>query len=181
MIDPGDRWAKALDAVGLADAEFLRASQFDSARRAYRVGQQVAKVVLLPDETTSAQRANDPKGEFAVLQHCAGIDGIPKPVAVHAEPDVSALVVTYVAGAPADEVSLSFRKWLVVSFRLSALLVRLAARGVSHNDVTPRNILVTSSLRVSLIDFDQARVGSRARAFADNFVGVRSGKFAQYR
>ena len=180
VIDPGDRWAKALNALGLADAEFLRASQFDSARRAYRVGQQVAKVVLLPDETTSGQRVNDPQGEFAVLKHCGGISGIPGAVAVRSVPDVSALVVTYVPGTPADEVSLPLRKWLVVSFRLSALLARLAARGVSHNDVTPRNILVTPALEVSLVDFDQARVGSRARAFANNFVGIRSGKFAQY-
>jgi SAM-dependent methyltransferase len=68
--------------------------------------------------------------------------------------------------------------WLGLARLLPALLllvVRLARRGVSHDDLRPENILIDRAGRLHLIDFDQASSGSFARCLGRSLLGLALG------
>ena len=54
-------------------------------------------------------------------------------------------------------------------------MVRLARRGVSHDDLRPENILVDPAGRLRLIDFDQASAGPFAVCLGRSLLGLRLG------
>ena len=76
-------------------------------------------------------------------------------------------------GRPLSQLDLGWGRLLWLTLRLALLVVRLAWRGVSHDDLRPENILVDPAGRLQLIDFDQASSGPPLVCLARSLLGLR--------
>jgi len=166
---------ECLSVLDIGSAAFLHQSNVDPFRQVYFHNGYIYKLVLLQYETSGSLRAQDFAGEFSILQHCLGIPGVPSPVALYQNDQFKSLVMECVPGEPLAEINFSWLRLFLILTKLGIILIRLSWRGVSHNDVLPKNVLVTSDGSVSLIDFDQA---SRTNFFASlvrHFTGIKVG------
>lgn len=121
-------------------------------------------------------RRQDLAGEAAQLRRAAGIRGIPRVIAFGEVGDFAVLETERVEGLPFGMRTQTSVQYALTLMRLSWTLVRLAFRGLSHNDLTPGNILVDAHGRPSLIDFDQTASAPRSVALRSMFLGGRRGE-----
>ncbi len=69
------------------------------------------------------------------------------------------LVMERMPGTPLSQVDMRLRHVMHVMMYLGVIIIRLAWRGISHNDLRPDNVMVSRNGCVSLVDFDQAGRG----------------------
>lgn len=166
-------WPRVIAKEGLDSAELLSSSYFDLARRVYAADQRVYKITLREYEATSRFRALDLEGEFAVLQRCAGIPGVPTAIDYHHDTDVELLVIERMDGERLEHLSVG--SFLLVLCKLGVLSFRLSFRGVSHNDIKSENVLLANDGSVSIIDFDQATLTGFVASISRSILGIRIG------
>jgi len=168
---PGDPWGVVLASLGLEAAEPLGGSVHSPARRTYRAGDRCVKVrLLVPDRSP---RRQDLRGEWEILHLAAGIPHVPGALDYARRDGFEALTVAAADGQPFGLRRQSWGEYALTVARLSWTLLRLAARGIAHGDVTPGNVLVDAAGVPALIDFDQAQVTSRLRALRQTLLGRR--------
>lgn len=126
-------------------------------------------------ERESLPRRRDLRGELEALRRCEGIPGIPRALSFTDRGLVRVLTLERLRGVPLSQAEIGGLALLRVLCRLCCVVWRMAARGVSHNDLRPENILVSPAGEVSLIDFDQASTGGFARCLARGLLGLASG------
>lgn len=163
-------WSDALRRLGLTDAHLVSISQFDPYRRVYFRNECVYKIALDTTATDTPVRQQTLAGEAAILKRCKRINGVPEIVSYFRRGNTDVLVARWIEGKPLDTVLLGVTGTLAVLLQLGYLLLQLSFIGISHNDVLPKNILVSGS-KIYLIDFDQARHVSIPRALFGNFIG----------
>jgi len=166
-------WPTVITKIGLDSAELLSSSYADLARRVYVIDECVYKITLLEHETTSRLRIQDLQGEYNILRDCEGIPGVPSAIKWQHNSDFEMLIIERMDGETVG--SLGIIKLLLVLCKLSVIIVRLASRGVSHNDLTCGNILLTNKGRVSLVDFDQASRTGFVAGIIRSFLGIEIG------
>ncbi len=120
-------------------------------------------------------RRQDLPGEAGVLQRSLGIPGIPQVVDWQQTPTLQVLVTRRLGGRPLSQLDLGWGRLLWLTLRLALLVVRLARRGVSHDDLRPENVLIDPAGGLHLIDFDQASCGRPMVCLARSLLGLRLG------
>lgn len=154
----------------------IHESKFDLSRKTYLLDDIVIKSRKIDEDQSGHLRTNDLEKEYNILKKCSGINGIPQALYYSRNNDYENLLLTLVSGVPLEYLKLNLFQFISVLWKLFNLLFKLSAGRISHNDLVPLNILVTENLKVSLVDFDQAVVTSRLKAFAGNYIGVKTGK-----
>ena len=151
-------------------------SPLDAARR-YGVAGDLFYKIALPERGAAAPaRRQDLFGEAAMLRRCRGIPGVPEIVGWRAVGEVRMLITRRLEARPLSRLEVGWGRLLGLQLQLAILVVRLAWRGVSHDDLRPENILVDGAGRVHLVDFDQASSGSFARCLARSMLGLGIGR-----
>jgi serine/threonine protein kinase len=178
MDGTGSVWDEFLTAFNIESATLLRQSTDDPFRRVYlvRCYSCVYKIVALRYETSSHLREQYLAGEFSILEHCAGIPGVPSAIAHYKRGEFEVLVMDRLPGEPLADLHPSWLQLFIILTKLAVILVRLSWRGVSHNDILPTNVLVTSKAAVSLVDFDQASRNKFWVALVKQFTGINIGE-----
>ena len=116
----------------------------------------------VPHPALKGERQQDARGEFAMLQRCRGIAGVPAALELIEDAGREILVVQRVPGRPLSSLEVGWFQFAQVMLRLIRLVWALARRGVRHNDLRPENVIIAPDGRVHLVDFDQASTGSLA-------------------
>ncbi len=144
--------------------------------RCYGVrGDRFYKIARRDPGAAGPQRRQDLAGEARLLQRAQGIPGIPELVAWQATPTQVVLVTSRLSGRPLSQLDLGWGRLLRLTLGLALLVVRLARRGISHDDLRPENVLVDPAGRPQLIDFDQASTGGFAVCLGRSLLGFRLG------
>lgn len=168
-------WSNCLGLFNIESGTLLHQSTLDPFRRTYVSNGYIYKVVALQHEITSNLRAQDLGGEFAILKRCAGIPGVPSVIAHHKTDEFEVLVMKRLPGERFTNLTVGWFRLFIILSKLAIILLRLSWRGISHNDILPQNILVTSKGSVSLIDFDQATRTQFLVALIRQFTGKNIG------
>lgn len=171
-----EMWDECLTALQLSSATLVAKSALDPFRRTYSWGGNIYKLVFLDINTSGYLRNNDLCGEHKILCHCSGIRGIPLPIKYIRMKAFECLVMEAFPGKPFGSVHTSWLRVFLVFVKLARILVKLSWRGVSHNDLIPRNVLVTDKGEVSLIDFDQSTKCNQIQAIFRQFFWIRAGQ-----
>jgi predicted Ser/Thr protein kinase len=128
--------------------------------------------IALPTRTDVPARRQDLLGEARLLRRCLGIPGIPELVDWTEEGGLRVLITRRLKALPLSQLDLGWGRLLRLLPQLVLLVVRLAWRGVSHDDLRPENILLDGAGRVHLVDFDQASTGRFAVCLARSLLGL---------
>ncbi len=167
------KWKALLASLGAEDAVLLSVSPFDPGgnHRVYRHRDKVIKVVMgRPDERRDRKRRRTLEEEFNILAASSDISAVPDPIAFEKNGTAAILVQRYVEGEDISSV-IEQRHALPLKLLLLDLplvLFRLSAKHICHNDLVPRNILVSGPGNLYLIDFDQAERTSVIEALLRN-------------
>ena len=116
---------------------------------------------------------SDVRAEADLLRRCQGIPGIPSFVAWTQSGAARVLVLQRLDAQPLSQLEIGWLRLGAVLLALGGLVVRLAWRGISHNDLQPENILLDRAGRIHLVDFDQVSSGSFVLCLARSFLGLR--------
>lgn len=146
--------------VGLTLGRTSWQSPLDGSRRYALCGDHFYKIERHDLAKDAPLRRQDLAGERRILERCRGIPGVPAVVDWLETPGMRVLVTGRVDGVPLSRLEPGWPRLLGVWLRLLVLVVRLAWRGVSHDDLRPENVLIDRRGAVWLIDFDQASTGS---------------------
>lgn len=164
-------WSKALLETGIESSELIASSSLSPGRRAYATDKYIYKIVLRDQDTPFYRREQDLEGEFSILNHCAGIPGIPNAAKCMQHDYFEVLVLERMDGIPLSRLDVGFLNTLAITAKLSLIAFKLSCKGISHNDFRQDNILLSSTGKVSLIDFDQASRSGFLRAIIRSFTG----------
>lgn len=159
-----------LDGISL-----INESKFDPVRCVYFYDGKIIKSRKIDSDTSSQLRQNDLKAEFEILKACSGIKGVPQNPHYCNNGSYELLFIDYISGTQLINLNLTFGVLVKIIPQLIRILKRLSEKGICHNDLVPRNILVTENISISLIDFDQAIVTTPVKAFTGNFLGINIG------
>ena len=155
--------------------EFCWQSPLDPRRRYGVRGDLFYKITLHEAGDAGPGRRQDLPGEIGMLERARGVPGVPEVVDWRQTPKRSVLVTRRLPGRPLSQLDLGWPRLLWLTLRLAVLVVRLARRGVSHDDLRPENVLVDPAGRLQLIDFDQASAGPPAVCLGRSLLGLRLG------
>lgn len=169
---PKDVWAKFHEIFEVSESDLLSTSRFDRFRRVYRKSDVVLKVVVSDREESAILRVNTLKGEFDVISRCNDLDAVPKPLGYYKTQEFEILELEYRPGKSYADAIADGSGTLLVIGKLIKGLTQLSARGISHNDVLPENILIDNYGCITIIDFDQATTHNRTVAFIRSIFGV---------
>ena len=170
-----------MPASAAGDAHWVRLercwqSPLDAARR-YGVAGDLFYKIALPEQGAAAPaRRQDLLGEAAMLRRCRGIPGVPEIVGWRAVGEARMLITRRLEARPLSRLEVGWGRLVGLQLQLAILVVRLAWRGVSHDDLRPENILVDGAGRVHLVDFDQASCGSFVTCLARSMLGLGMGR-----
>jgi len=168
-------WSKCRVLLNIPSGTLLWQSPNFPFRRVYVANNIVCKVVDLKCDASGSLREQDFAGEFSILKHCAGIPGVPSVIVHHKTDEFEVIVMNRFPGEPLSNLTIGWFRLFIILAKLGIILLRLSWRGISHNDILPQNVLVTSSGSVSLIDFDQAIRTKFLIAFIRQFTGINIG------
>lgn len=175
MNETEQLWNRCLKVFDIKSATLLSQSIHDPFRRVYVTNEKVYKFVAYLHENSGGLRYQNLAGEFEILSHCAGIKGVPQVMDYCKRGEFEAIVMKRLPGKPLSSLKVSWLKLFGILARISAIVFKLSLQGVSHNDISPVNILVTSTGSVCLIDFDQATRAKCVHALIRQFIGINIG------
>jgi len=168
-------WRECLAKMGLDPGDALQQSRYDRCRRSYAKCGNVYKLALLSPANPRDVCAQDLSGEFALLRELRDVKGIPVALDHSCWRGIEVLRLERVEGRPLTQIRAGWLRMGRVWGRVAVILWNVARRGISHNDISEENILVSSGDRVTLIDFDQATRTPFAVALLRDFLGAEIG------
>ena len=168
-------WEEILSAFGILSAELISESLIDPGRRVYYSKGLVYKLVFIKNEISSHMRSQDLAGEFSILKKCKGMKGVPSAIYYKKTNEFEAIIFKYIPGDSLSNLQISSYRFFIIVIKLSLIIISLSIKGISHNDIVDRNILVSKNNAVFLIDFDQASICSIRAAVLGQFLGIRMG------
>jgi len=163
-------WMTKLENVGLPAAKIVSRSEYEPMRRVYIQNGKILKVSLSKYRNSSVYRRNTLLEEGKILTHCQGIKGIPQIYDFYADDEIEILTMNVLLGVTLNQVNLNIRQSILVLTKFAFVLFQISLRGISHNDIRPRNIIVSDDYKVFLIDFDQASKSTVFEALFDNYL-----------
>ena len=168
-------WSDALAKLDIMAATIVSESDYDPNRRTYTLGDKLYKILLTDYENTGHPRQQTFLGEYAILEKCIGITGIPYAIDCIHNDGLDVLVLTRCDGEEISKLCFGVIRSFLLLARLGIILFNLSVRGISHNDVRASNVLMDAQGRVYLIDYDQAAITGFFPALMRNFLGMRIG------
>ena len=132
----------------------------------------MVKVQVPALDPSAPLRNNDLLGEARILRLIEGVPGVPGVAFSINGADWQALGTEYVARARSQLTAERSVTRVRIGVQMARICVRLARRGISHNDIKLGNVLIDPAGKVWLVDFDQATTGhSQVSALVLNLVG----------
>jgi SAM-dependent methyltransferase/predicted Ser/Thr protein kinase len=150
-------------------------SPLDPTRRYGVRGNRFYKIALRASGAADPRRRQDLSGEIGILERARDIADVPRLIEWQQTADWSVLITSRLPGRLLSQLDLGWGRLLWLTLRLVLLVVRLARRGISHDDLRPENVLVDPAGRPQLIDFDQASSGPPLVCLARSLLGLRLG------
>lgn len=147
-------------------------SNFDSNRRAYITPRFVVKVSGLELKSVDYSRSLTLKNEHQTLEKLHGLFVVPVAKKFIQAKDFQCLVLNRFDGIELGAATINAFKRVLVLWKVFYGLVRISFRGISHNDICPRNILISNTGEIKIIDFDQSSNHSVGIAFLNSIFGL---------
>lgn len=163
------KWRIALQVLQIEDAILISKGNKLFFRRVYFFQGTAYKIQMTSLKPISEHYQQTLFGEWEILSNCSSISGIPSVIDYQKHNVFEVITTQIIEGAPLSEVKISFYLAILVLYRLSVILFILSSRGISHNDISPRNIIVSQDSDFFLIDFDQVVVVNKFQAFCRNY------------
>lgn len=166
------RWQVVLNTLQLSDVRLLKANKSTS-RRLYTDGRLVYKIWIHDKSWRPDQRQDGLEWDYRIRRQCAGIPGVATPLLHGRGGDVEVMIYPYIAGSRVANMTFGPIGLLRITGRLCLTLWRMSWRGIAHNDLHGKNVLITKSGQSVLIDFEYATLESRIKAIRSNFFRIR--------
>ena len=167
-------WKNCLAELGISGARLHFEGAYDPYRRIYFTADKVYKIEF-PERTVPGRRVQNLVGEYEIYKRCQGCKGVGDAYQIIENKNYHALVLQRIEGQPLSTSSVSWFRVLVYVKKLAEISIGLASRGVTHNDLSPFNLLVSDTDDIWLVDFDQATVGPPVKALLRSFTGIAFG------
>ncbi len=161
-----------IKATSQEDVQDILESNFDPCRRAYRTQKNVFKVSIRKSIEQITLRACTLREESDILKMLRGMSSVPNQVTYIEKDSIEFLVLKRFKGVSFDKSSLSNVEKCAVLFKILVCLIKIAFRGVSHNDICFRNVLISQTKEIMIIDFDQSTKHSVPVAFLNSIFGM---------
>ena len=168
-------WQEFHESLGLTENDLLSISQFDKFRRVYAKGSIVYKVVVPALQQSAHLRANSLQEEYELVSKLRDLDFVPLVKKYYEHGQFEILELKFEPGEAFSDWSGPTSRMLKSLFLVLSAATKLSARGLSHNDLLPTNIVVGEHNRIVLLDFDQATVHNPVIAFLRSVIGIRIG------
>ena len=169
-------WDHVLSSLAISPSATFHKSVYDPTIRTYLEGDLAHKITLKTDLPDLYPKISPGAFEAALLKHCEGIPGVPTVRGFRETTTACALSMHRLEGSTLQDVigDLTIAQVSRIIMRLLRTTLAISWRGIAHNDVVPRNIVVSQCSRPYLVDFDQAHHTSRTDALLRNVLGVRT-------
>lgn len=170
-------WDSVLCSFSIDPSGSFHKSAYDPTIRTYLQGDCAYKITLKADLPDLYPKLSPGAFEAALLGHCDGVPGVPTVHDFRETANACVLSMDRLEGTALQDVLGDLT--IVQASRIIARLLRttlgISWRGIAHNDIVPRNIMVNRASRPYLVDFDQAHHTGRTDALLRNVLGIRTG------
>jgi tRNA A-37 threonylcarbamoyl transferase component Bud32 len=164
-------WRQILGELGIEGAYLVAENQLDPGRRTYVHNGRLYKVVHRGREATAHLRKQSLRGEYQILRRLDGVRGVPQNPALVSEEAFGCVHYEHINASVLSMHTLQSNAGPILA-QVAQILTDISCRGVVHNDVTLRNLLIDMTGHVTLTDFDQSRQVRPAKAFFLNFAAT---------
>ena len=167
-------WELVLSSFSIDPSGSFHKSVYDPTIRTYLQGDSAHKITLKTDLPDLYPKLSPGACEAALLGHCNGIPGVPTVHDFRENTNACVLSMDRLEGTALQDVlgDLTIAQAWRIIVRLLHTSIGISWRGVAHNDIVPRNIVVGRANRPYLVDFDQAHLTSRTDALLRNVLGI---------
>ena len=170
-------WSHVLSSFSIGSPDALHKSTYDPTIRTYLRGDLAHKIALKTDLPVLYPKLSSGAREAELLRCCDGVPGVPS---VHRFRETTAacvLSMSRLEGITLQDAvgDLTVARAFRIVLRLLRTVLALSWRGIAHNDVVVRNVVLVGRSTPCLVDFDQAHHTSRTDALLRNLLGIRTG------
>lgn len=169
-------WELVLSSFSIEPSGSFHKSVYDPTIRTYLQGGCAHKITLRTDLPDLYPKLSPGASEAALLRRCEGIAGVPAVRGFRETTTACVLSMDRLEGTALQDVlgDLTFSQASRIIVHLLRTTLAISWRGIAHNDIVPRNIMVSRAGRPYLVDFDQAHHTSRTDALLRNVLGIRT-------
>lgn len=171
-------WQEVLAELSIPRIAVNYKSLYDLATRVYIHADRAYKITLKVGPPVLHRKISQAKLEADMLMQCDAIPTVPALIRYAETSTACVITMSRVPGFSLESqmAQLTARQAVSVLSSLLVTVVALSLRGIAHNDILPRNVLLDDLGKVSLIDFDQAHYAGFTSALARNILGIRMQK-----
>src|SRR5688500_2569948 len=169
-------WTRVLSTFSISPSGSFHKSVYDPTVRTYLRGDYAHKITLKSDLPDLHPKLAPGASEAALLKRCEGAPGVPAVLEFRENTTAYVLSMHRLEGSALQDAmgDLTVAQTAAIIMRLLRTTLAISWRGVAHNDIVPRNIVVSEGSQPYLVDFDQAHHTSRTDALLRNVLGVRT-------
>jgi SAM-dependent methyltransferase len=169
-------WAHVLSSFSIGRPAIYHKSVYDPTIRTYLHGDSAHKITLKTDLPDLYPKIAAGSAEADLLRRCEGIPGVPSVRGFRETTSACVLSMNRLEGSSLQDVigDLTILQACRIVVRLLQTTLAVSWRGIAHNDIVPRNIVISRRGQPCLVDFDQAHQTSRTKALLRNVLGVRT-------
>jgi SAM-dependent methyltransferase len=169
-------WSHVLSSFAISPSATFHKSVYDLTIRTYLHGDSAHKITLKADLPDLYPKLSPGSFEADLLRRCEGIPGVPSVRGFRETPTACVLSMNRLEGSALQDVigNLTIAQAFKIMMRLLQTTLAVSWRGIAHNDIVPRNLMISKFDQPYLVDFDQAHQTSRTDALLRNVLGVRT-------
>jgi SAM-dependent methyltransferase len=170
-------WAHVLSSFAISPSATFHKSAYDPTIRTYLHGDSAHKITLKTDLPDLYPKISPGSVEADLLGRCEGIPSVPSVRGFRETTTACVLSMNRLEGSALQDVigDLTIVQASRIVVRLLRATLAVSWRGIAHNDIVPRNIMISRRSQPYLVDFDQAHQTSRTDALLRNVLGLRTG------
>lgn len=167
-------WRQALCSLAIGSPDAVYKSIYDPTVRIYLDRHAAHKIKLKTGLPDLYPRLAPGACEADILGRCAGIAGLPSLHGFRETPSVQMLSMSRLEGRTLQDAigEVSTGQAVRIIVRLLQTTLAVSWRGIAHNDIGPRNVILDRSAKPHLIDFNQAHHAGRVSALFRNILGT---------
>lgn len=169
-------WAHVLSSFSIGPPDALYKSIYDPTIRTYLHRDLAHRITLKADLPDLYPKLSPGSCEADLLRCCEGIPGVPAVRGFRETEVACVLSMNRLEGVTLQDAigNLTIVQASTIMVRLLKTALAISWRGVAHNDIVPRNIVIDKNDQPCLVDFDQGHQTSRADALLRNVLGTRT-------
>lgn len=168
-------WAHVLASFSIGPPDVVHRSIYDPTIRTYLHRDLAHKITLKADLPDLYPKRSPGSREADLLRCCEGVPGVPSVRGFRETTLACVLSMGRLEGFTLQDGigNLTVIQAASIIVRLLETTLAISWRGVAHNDIVPRNIVVSARNQPYLVDFDQGHHTSRVDALLRNVLGIR--------